>query len=317
MINMDGPEHAEEKKSIIRDFSGTRVAELRPRLRAEANRFIDAMLDRPEKPVDLVRELSFPFAWRLQELFLGVSTDEMDTMRQNLMDLLVSTSTEDEEKAVAARLHQHVAGVIAEKEETPGDDMISHLIEHHRATRGGVDRYTLASMLLSFTFGVHNSVATMISLGVLTLLTHPAERAVLLDKPDRMAVAVNEMLRYFSINDATPMRLALEDVHIDGTLIKAGDGVVVPTMPVNRDPEVCPFPNRLDLLREEPTRHLAFGYGPHRCAAQRLAPALLEVVYTTLFERVPTLELAVDEAELTYEYHSIQAFGPSELPVTW
>src|SRR5262249_26568016 len=235
----------------------------------------------------------------------------------NLMDLLARTDTEAEEKAVAARMHRHVADVLADKEKRPGDDMISHLILLHRAKRGEVDRYALASMLLSFAFGVHNSVATMISLGVLTLLNHAEQRAVLLDQPDRMTVAVDEMLRYFSINDATPLRLALEDVRIGDTLIRAGDGLAVPTMPVNRDPAVCPFPNRLDLLRERPTKHLAFGHGPHRCAAHRLAPALLEIVYTTLFERIPTLELAVAEAELAFEYHSVQSFGPSELPVTW
>jgi hypothetical protein len=51
--------------------------------------------------------------------------------------------------------------------------------------------------------------------------------------------------------------------------------------------------------------------------ADRLVPSLLEIVYTTLFERVPTLALAVPETELTYKYHSIQAFGPAEMPVTW
>ncbi|WP_261567251.1 hypothetical protein [Frankia gtarii] len=43
----------------------------------------------------------------------------------------------------------------------------------------------------------------------------------------------------------------------------------------------------------------------------------LEIVYTTLFEWAPALALAVPEAELTYKYHSIQALGPAEMPITW
>jgi pentalenic acid synthase len=113
------------------------------------------------------------------------------------------------------------------------------------------------------------------------------------------------------------MRLAVEDVRIGDTLVKAGDGLAVPTLPVNRDPSVCPYPNELNLMREKPTRHLAFGHGPHQCPANRLVPELMEIVYTTLFERAPSLALAVPESELTYKYHSIQAFGPAEMPVTW
>jgi pentalenic acid synthase len=58
----------------------------------------------------------------------------------------------------------------------------------------------------------------MISLGVLTLLTHPQERATLLAEPDRMSAAADEMLRFFSINDGTPLRRAMEDVLIGDML---------------------------------------------------------------------------------------------------
>ncbi|MFF7651763.1 cytochrome P450 [Streptomyces sp. NPDC007983] len=317
LVNMDGTDHAETKNSIIHEFSRTRVAELRPRLQAGTDEIVDALLARPARPVDLVRELAYPVAWRMQEILLGIPTHELATMRQNMMDLLIKAETEDEEKAAAAHMHQHVADVLAGKEKHPGDDLISRLIERHRAERGEIDRYEVASLLLLFAFGVQHSTATMISLGILTLLNHAEQRAALLARPDRMTQAVDELLRYFSINDATPLRQALEDVRIGDTVIKVGEGLAVPTLPVNRDPGVCPFPHRLDLLRERPTRHLAFGHGPHRCVAYHLAPAVLEIAYTTLFQRIPTLELAVHESELAFEYHSQQAYGPSTLPVTW
>jgi cytochrome P450 len=313
LVNMDGPEQVEMKQSIVPEFSRARVAELRPRLQAAVDEIVKQMLDKPTKQVDLVQELAYPVAWKMQEELLGIGPGELATMRRNMMDLLVNADTEPEEEEVAARLHQHVADVLACKEAQPGDDLISRLIKQHRSERGEVDTYEL----LLFAFGVQHSTSTMISLGVLTLLNHPEQRTVLLENPDQMTVAVDEMLRYFSINDATPLRLAVEDVPVGDVVIKAGDGVAIPTLPVNRDPEVCPFPNQLDLLRERPTRHIAFGYGPHRCVAHHLAPALLQIVYTTLFEHIPTLELAVNETQLKFEYHSQQAFGPSTLPVTW
>ncbi|MEU6092028.1 cytochrome P450 [Streptomyces sp. NPDC047085] len=317
MINLDGPEHLEKKKSIIQEFSPAGLARLMPRLRVAVEEKIDAMLGQQTKPVDLVEELAFPIAWRLQEMFLGIPAAELRIMRENVWKLLLGTSTEAEEREAADRLNGHAIEVLKEKANHLGDDMMSRLIVQEREKHGEIDWYEMAPLMLSNAQGIHNSVSTMISLGVLTLLNHPEERPTLLADPDRMTVAVDEMLRYFSVNDGTPMRLATEDVLIGDTLIKAGDGVAVPTLPVNRDPSVCPYPHQLNLMREEPARHMAFGHGPHKCPADRLVPGLLEIVYTTLFDRVPTLALAVPEAELTYKYHSIQAFGPAEMPVTW
>ncbi|MFF5924085.1 cytochrome P450 [Streptomyces flavochromogenes] len=317
MINLDGPEHLKKKKSIMDEFSPEGLARLLPRLRVAVEEKIDDMLRQPTKPVDLVKELAFPIAWRLQEMFLGIPAAELQTMRDNVWKLLLGTTTEAEEREAADRLNGHAEEVLKEKSKHLGDDMMSRLIVQEREKHGEVDWYELAPLMLSNAQGIHNSVSTMIALGVLTLLNHPEQRPTLLAHPDRMTNAVDEMLRYFSVNDGTPMRLATEDMRIGDTLIKAGDGVAVPTLPVNRDPSVCPYPHQLDIMREEPARHLAFGHGPHKCPADRLVPSLLEIVYTTLFERVPTLALAVPEAELTYKYHSIQAFGPAEMPVTW
>ncbi|MBT2206908.1 MULTISPECIES: cytochrome P450 [Actinomadura] len=315
MINLDGPAHMEKKRSILQEFAPRALAKMRPLMRAATSEKIDALLERGEKPVDLVSELSFPVAWRLQEMVLGIPAAELHEMRDNVRNLLLSS--EDEEEAMAARLNGHAMDVLKEKANNLGDDMMSRLIMRERDEHGEVDWFRLAPMMLANAQGIHNSVATMISLGVLTLLNHPQERVTLLADPDRLTIAVEEMLRFFSVNDGTPMRLATEDVLIGDTLVKAGDGLALPMFPVNRDPAVCPHPNRLDLMREEPVKHLAFGHGPHRCPANRMVPDLLEIVYTMLFERIPTLALAVPESELTYKYHSIQAFGPAEMPITW
>ncbi|MEU4117728.1 cytochrome P450 [Kitasatospora sp. NPDC028055] len=317
MINLDGPEHLEKKRLMVREFSAERLVSLESRMDAVVNELVEAMLAQQTKPVDLVAELAYPVAWKLQEMFIGVPAAELKKMRDHVWDLLLRTSTEEEEKAAAAILNNHAIEVLKEKADNLGDDMMSRLIAEERAEHGEVDWYRMAPMMLSNAQGIHNSFSTMISLGVLTLLSHPQERAALLAEPGRMSAAADEMLRFFSINDGTPMRVAVEDVLIGDTLVKAGDGVAIPTLPANRDPSTCPYPNELNLLREQPVRHIAFGHGPHQCPANRLTPDVLGMVYTTLFDKASTLELAVPEAELTYKYHSIQAFGPETMPVTW
>jgi pentalenic acid synthase len=316
LVNLDGAEHVRAKRSILNEFSPNRVAVLRPRIQHIVDRVVDDIESRPERPVDLVAALSYPTALAVQELLLGVPAADLATVRTNTENLLLRTGTPDEEKAAADALHRHLDGVLAEKEDRLGDDLVSRQILRHRAEYGHVDRYELASLVQLLAVGGYNSSATTTSLGVLALLTHPAELDAVRRDPDLMAGAVDELLRFYSVNDSSPLRLAMSDVRLGGTLIKAGDGVAVPLLPANRDPGLCTDPNRLDLLRRTRTRHIAFGHGPHRCVAHTLVPAQLEIVYLTLFRRLPHLALAVDAEELSYTYRS-QTFGPVELPVTW
>ncbi|MBO3747335.1 cytochrome P450 [Streptosporangiaceae bacterium NEAU-GS5] len=316
--NLDGPEHLQERKSISGYFSGTRLAKMRPRIQQAIDEVVDEIARMPERPVDLVPHLSVAAAWRMQEILLGIPTEELAKVRTYTEELLVRSDTSALEEAAAARLHGHLDGVLAEKENDLGDDLISHRISHYLQKTGRVDRGETASLLHLLTVGNHKTIATLISLGVAELLRNPADRRLLLTEPDRMAGAVSEIVRYYSLNDATPMRVALEDVWVGETLFRAGDGVALPLVLANRDTALCPDANSLDLLREESgARHIAFGHGPHRCLAHALAPLQLEIVYLTLFRRIPDLRLAIPEEELRFTYHSPQACGPVELPVTW
>jgi cytochrome P450 len=316
LVNQDGMDHARAKRLILNEFSPKRVDELRTRIQHIVDRAIDEIQARPQHPVDLVETLSYPTALAVQELLLGIPAKELATVRQNTENLVFHTGTSHEEQAAAAVLHHHLDGVLAEKEERLGDDLVSRQIMRHRAEYGSVDRYLLTSLVQLLAVGGFHSSATMTSLGVLALLTHPAELAAIRKEPELMAGAVDELLRFYSVNDASPLRLATADVRIGGTLIRAGEGVAVPPLPANRDPELCDDPHRLDLLRRTRTRHIAFGHGPHRCLAPTLVSTQLEIVYATLFRRLPELTLAVDADELSYSYRS-QTFGPDQLPVNW
>ena len=110
-------------------------------------------------------------------------------------------------------------------------------------------------------------------------------------------------------------RVALEDIELDGQTIKAGDGVIMAGEIGNRDPSVFPDPDTLDVTREG-RRHIAFGFGVHQCLGQPLARAELQVVYGTLYRRIPTLALAADPADIPFKSDGL-VYGVYELPVTW
>ncbi|MDT5146594.1 MAG: hypothetical protein QOC58_1239, partial [Mycobacterium sp.] len=164
----------------------------------------------------------------------------------------------------------------------------------------------------------HETTANMIGLGVLALLEHPDQAAVLRDAEDPKIVAnaVEELLRYLSIIQNGQRRIALEDIHIAGEAISAGEGIIIDLAPANWDPDAFTEPDRLYLHRSGAERNVAFGYGRHQCVGQQLARAELQIVYRTLLRRMPTLALAVPVDDIPFK-HDRLAYGVYELPVTW
>jgi len=69
-------------------------------------------------------------------------------------------------------------------------------------------------------------------------------------------------------------------------------------------------------VRRDARGHLAFGFGVHQCLGQPLARVELQVVYGTLYRRVPTLALGVDPSRVPFKHDNI-VYGVYELPVTW
>ncbi len=114
-------------------------------------------------------------------------------------------------------------------------------------------------------------------------------------------------------------RITIKDVTINGTLIKAGEGVIAATQSGNRDEAVFMHPDKFDIHRKFTppfAKSLAFGHGPHECVAEWLALAELEIALNTLFRRLPNLTLAVAEKNIQYSAPEADV-GISELQVTW
>jgi cytochrome P450 len=98
-------------------------------------------------------------------------------------------------------------------------------------------------------------------------------------------------------------------------VVRAGEGIILANDVANRDPEVFADPDRLDLTRN-PRNHVAFGFGVHQCLGQPLARLELQVVYSTLYRRIPTLRRATGLDEISFK-HDGSVYGVYELPVTW
>jgi cytochrome P450 len=221
----------------------------------------------------------------------------------------------DEREAARGRILDYLDDLIGEKTTAPQDDLLSQLVE--RIEAGELTRREAAQMAVLLLIAGHETTANMIALGTLALLQHPEQLAALRATRDPKAIAgaVEELLRYLTIVHTGRRRAVLEDIEIGGQTIRAGEGLVLANDIGNRDPEVFRDPDTLDLTRNA-RHHVAFGFGVHQCLGQPLARMELQVVYGTLYRRIPDLRLAVDMAKIPFKNDGF-VYGVYELPVTW
>ena len=313
MIGMDGADHSRTRRSAIGEFTVKRLASLRPRIQQIVDEFIDAMLASEERPVDLVRALSLPVPSLVICELLGVPYADHAFFQDRSGALLNRNTDAAHREALVQELREYLGGLVDAKTADPADDMISRLIAKQRET-GTIDRQELVGMSFLLLIAGHETTANMISLGTIGFLENPDQLAAIKADPAKIPMAVEEMLRYFSIAD-TVTRVASEDIEVSGVTIKAGEGVVASTMAANWDSGTFADADKLDIERGA-RHHVAFGYGPHQCLGQNLARQELEIVFETLFRRIPDLRLAVSVDEIPFKNDGI-VYGAYQVPVTW
>ncbi|MFI6791361.1 cytochrome P450 [Nonomuraea sp. NPDC050383] len=313
MLEMDPPEHGPARRAVVGEFTVRRMAALRPRIQQIVDEHLDAMLAGP-RPADLVQALALPVPSLVICELLGVPYEEHEFFQTHSAQLLDRTITAQERQHAALELAVYLDKLIRVKEENPTDDLLSRQVVKQRES-GQVDHGALLSLAFLLLIAGHETTANMISLGTYMLLRHPDALAALREDPAKTPGAVEELLRHFTIAEFAIMRIAVEDVELGGTVIPAGEGVLTLANAGNRDPEVFADPDAFDIERDARS-HLAFGYGPHQCLGQNLARVELEIVFNTLFRRVPGLRLAVPAEQLSFKDEAT-VYGMHELPVTW
>jgi pentalenic acid synthase len=242
---------------------------------------------------------------------LGVPAADQTFFQETSVRLLLATTPEDAEAALA-ELVGYLDELVASRRGNAGTWLLDRLV----ADEGSLSWDDLVRMAVQMLVTGQGSTAQMIALSTATLLEHPEQLDELRRDPALAPAAVEELLRYLTIADMAGIRVATEDIDLHGHVIAAGEGVIMPYALVDRDPDAYPDPDRLDIHRTMSSSHLAFGFGPHNCVAQGLARLELEVTLTALFDRVPTLRLAVPLDELKVR-SAADMQGVYELPVEW
>jgi cytochrome P450 len=310
---MDPPEHSVHRRRLTGEFTLRRVKELRPRLQQITDDAVTAMLA-AGPPADLVQAVSYPVPSLVVCELLGVDYEDRAFFQDQARIMADRKCDGDQRSKALGDLRGFLDRLVSQREQNPQDDLISRMIGRYREA-GEYDHDHMAGLTMLLLIAGHESTANMISLGAVALLRHPETLEQFRTDPSVARVTVEELLRFFSISDPITSRVATADITIGGFTIREGEGMVIPNAAANRDPDVFDQPDAFNIHRDA-RRHFAFGYGAHQCLGQHLARLELEIAYTTLFSRVPSLRLAVPFEELPFKDDAM-LFGIHEVPITW
>ncbi|MDH6113679.1 cytochrome P450 [Kitasatospora sp. MAP12-15] len=313
LIALDPPEHTTHRRMVTNEFTLKRIQGMRPRIQELVDARIDEMLQSGGS-ADLVPALAVPVPAMVICELLGVDYEERDTFTRISEVLVRQGSTPPEIGAAMGEIRAFLAKLVADKEKAPEQDLISRLIVKYKES-GTYDAERVISTAMVLLNAGHETTTSMIALGAVALLEHPEQLAEIQADPSLVPQAVEELLRYFSIADLVTFRTATEDIALGDVVIKAGEGLIALGAAANHDPQQFPNADILDIHRNA-RQHVAFGYGVHQCIGQNLARLELEIVFTTLFSRLPGLKLATPVTELPYKHQGL-LFGIHSVPVTW
>ena len=289
IVMMDPPDHTRYRRLVNRGFTPRRVAEIEPELRAYVRDLVEELAGRAE--ADFVAGLGRPVPSWVVAHYLGVPIEDRGRF-DAWTEGIVQGGDEASRLAALGDLYGYFTELIDRRRREPGDDMVSLLIQADDEGAG-----IGAEGILGFGFVMiagGNDTATGLLGGSAELLTdHLDQRRRLVDEPDLMTGAVDELLRLTSPVQGL-CRVATIDTSIAGTPIAAGARVYLGYGSANHDPEEFgPTADQLDVGRTFP-RFLTFSSGNHFCLGAAAARLQGKVVLEELLARCP--DFSVDAA---------------------
>jgi cytochrome P450 len=294
-------------------FSSKRIQDIRPTIQKIVDDTLDSMTSKPQ-PIDFVSEFALVVSSLMICLLLDVPYDDHEFFQKHSRNRSAADASAEEVATAISALSNYWLEKIEEREKNPGSDLVSQIVVSEVLTNG-ITRQELAGNAQLMLLAGHETTSKMIGLGTLTLLQHPDQLEALKTDSSLVSGAVDELMRFLSIPQNGLSRIAAEDVEVGGQLIRKGEGVLTLLSAANRDDAMFPNPDVFDIRR--PARQqIAFGAGPHQCVGSALARAEMQIVFGTLFRRLPNLRIAVPPEDIKYRYDDL-FFGVHSLPVAW
>ena len=312
MLELDPPMHTALRQIIARRFSPRQIAGLEPLVRNTTRSLLDQLGGRDG--FDIVGEFSALLPTTVVATMLGFPVERHDDLRIWTEAVLHrQPGNKDVTPAgvdAISNMMMLSAQVVAERRRSPGEDLLSSLVQSEVDGRPPTDAEMLGFCLVLITGG-HETTSKLIANGIRLFRSHPSQRQLVAEDPERMRPAVEELLR-FSSPTQYMARTTTRDVELHGTTIPEGARVALLLGCGNRDPREFDRPEEFDITRRN-ARILAFGHGAHVCLGAAVARLEGRVALQEFLTRFPDYEVDESGVELL---HSGNVHGPSKVPVS-
>ncbi len=295
LVFNDPPAHTRVRRLIMGALSPRAIAEMEPYLIALVDRLLDKIAAKDS--FELIGDFASAIPVEVIGNLLDVPRDEREPLR-------------DWSLAILGALEPVISREVFARGNNAVKDFLSYLeilVERRRAKPGNPDRDVLTRLIQGEDNGErltakellhncifllnagHETTTNLIGNGLVALSQNPAQKKRLIEHPELIKTAVEEILRYESSNQLGN-RMTTEHVELGGVTLAAGTPVTLCIGAANRDPAQFPDPETLDIGRT-PNRHLAFATGAHQCAGMALARLEGAIAMSRFLARFPNYAL--------------------------
>ena len=296
-INYDPPEHLRYRRILDPIFGPKEMKKLESEITRRANELIDSFISRGG--CDYAEDYAVPLPCSAFLELMGLPLEDLPHfLRLKELALRGRGHGQDEETSRLAReeANDRFEDVIAERRREPRDDVLTRIINSEIDGRPLSDEELLGICHLFLIAGL-DTVTDSLTCFYAFLGRSPEHRRLLVENPETIPSAVEEMLRFESPVPFV-IRVAAEATELRGCPIEPGDSVMLLLGSANSDERATHDADVIDFDREV-NRHLAFGGGMHRCLGSHLARLELVVSLREWHRRIPDYHIPAD-VELEY-----------------
>ena len=304
-INMDPPRQLKSRKIVRATFTPRAVDSYEARFREHAKNIIDAVANRGE--CEFVEEVAAELPLLAILELCGIPAEDRKDFFEWTNTMMFNQDSDmavDREAAEAAsfKVIEYAMKLAADQEENPKDDIIGALLRGTKREEG-LDMDEFVWFFLMLIAAGNESTRTVTSHGMRLLMDHPDQLQYLVDNPDKIPNACEEMLR-FNTAFILMRRTAMEDAEISGAKIKKGDKIIMHYHTVNQDEAIFgKDAMEFDVTRAERmpdlyNQHRSFGIGQHFCLGTHLARLEMRVMFEEIIPRLRNPKL-VGEIDYT------------------
>jgi cytochrome P450 len=308
------PEHTRLRKMMNVVFSLQLIQSREVAIRMTVEQLLEAV--DPSREVDFMEKVAVLLPAYVILDMMGLPREDFAEIKQWSDDLrlFIGTSRTEEDKYRKARdgadrMSSYFRDVIAQRRISPGDDVITAMVNAKDAS-GALSEDELVAMCMLVLFGGHETTTSLLGSAVVALIEHPEQKQKLHDEPALIDAAVEEFLRYDGPSNSIA-RVAAVDHELHGKKLMAGDRVFAMINAANRDPRRFDRPHEL-ILDRTPNRHLTFGQGLHFCLGAPLARLEAKVCIGSLVAQYPAMRFGQGEVKWL---DALVMRGPTQLPL--